>query len=746
VKQTFWLLISLSAFLLPALLSGQPATLDSLEQLLKNDLSQAERFTINLQLAKQYLKINPEPGFAFAEAAMATAEATQDKEQLALAQICLADYECMNGGFEPAKGMVHEALSLAPSPSDKVRLEAYNLLGNIFFYQSQADSARYYYTQMESIVSSMEAPSLDYRKKATAALFNLGSTFRQLGQPDSAILNYNQALEAAKRIDFKEILPYILENLANMQINQEEGISYLLEAIAIDEALGNNNHLAGLYENLGTIYGNMGDTLQEGRYREQSWQLVRTHQFVNRELAIGLSDYGVYLIEVSRLETAREVLDYALDMGKKMQDPSSTSYALSILGLLSLRQGAEEQGLSYLSEAEAQARAGADPGYFIYSLTNIADGCIQLGQPQRAIGLLLESQRTADQIGLPHLRGDAAKLLSKAYQELGDHANALVAYQESTAIADSLSKAENRAAIQEIRTRYETEKTEAENEFLKLENQQTIKQRNRILAAVAILLFLLSVLGILYRKVLQGRRQIAAQNLKLAELNQTKDQLFAIIAHDLRGEASAFQQLAQIVGFHLKNRNLDRLEQVFGQVNKSAANLNTLLDNLLQWALTQLEGVRLKPTPLHLQQEAAHTLQLFESHAELKDIQLINEVPASLNAFADQNSIQLILRNLISNAIKFTPTSGSIRVSGKQDGQQVVLSVEDTGQGMSASQIAAVMEGRSAESREGTSGERGTGLGLSLCNAFAVRNQGTFHIEAQSGGGTLCSIRLPIAQ
>lgn len=197
-----------------------------------------------------------------------------------------------------------------------------------------------------------------------------------------------------------------------MQINQEEGISYLLEAIAIDEALGNNNHLAGLYENLGTIYGNMGDTLQEGRYREQSWQLVRTHQFVNRELAIGLSDYGVYLIEVSRLETAREVLDYALDMGKKMQDPSSTSYALSILGLLSLRQGAKEQGMGYLSEAEAQARAGADPGYFIYSLINVADGYIQLGQPQPAIGLLLECQRTADQIGLPHLRGDAAKLLA----------------------------------------------------------------------------------------------------------------------------------------------------------------------------------------------------------------------------------------------------------------------------------------------------------------------------------------------
>ena len=745
MKQTYWLLISLSTLLMPALLSGQPASLDSLEQLLKDDLSQDEQFTINLQLARQYLKINPEPGFAFAETAMAIAEATQDKERLALAQICLADYECMNGGFEPAKAMVHQALSLAPNPSDQTRLEAYNLLGNIFFYQSQPDSARYYYTLMEAIVAGMEDPAPDARKKATAALFNLGSTFRQLGQPDSAILNYNQALEAAQSIDFKEILPYILENLANMQIDQEEGISYLLEAIAIDEALGNNSHLAGLYENLGTIYGNMGDTLLEGRYREQSWQLVRTHQFINRELAIGLADYGVYLIEVSRLDTAREVLNYALEMGKKMEDPSSTSYALSILGLLSLKQGAKEQGQGYLSEAEAQARAGADPGYFIYSLINVADGYIQLGQPQPAVGLLLECQRTADQIGLPHLRGDAAKLLSKAYQELGDHVNALAAYQESTAIADSLSKAENRAAIQEIRTRYETEQTEAENEFLRLENQQTIKQRNRILAAVAILLLLLSVLGVLYRKVLQGRRQIAAQNLKLAELNQTKDQLFAIIAHDLRGEASAFQQLAQIVGFHLKNRNLDRLEKVFGQVNKSAANLNTLLDNLLQWALTQLEGVRLKPAALQLQQETAHTLQLFETHAKLKEIELINEVPANLSAFADPNSVQLILRNLISNAIKFTPPSGSIRVSGKQDGQEIVLSVEDTGQGMTASQIEAVMEGGAAESREGTSGERGTGLGLSLCKAFAERNQGAFTIEAQPGAGTLCLVRLPAA-
>lgn len=144
---------------MPALLSGQPASLDSLEQLLKDDLSQDERFTINLQLANQYLKINPESGFTFAEAAMAIAEATQDKERLALAQICLADYECMNGGFEPAKTMVHQALSLDPNPSGKVRLEAYNLLGNIFFYQSQPDSARYYYTLMEAIVSGMEAPT-----------------------------------------------------------------------------------------------------------------------------------------------------------------------------------------------------------------------------------------------------------------------------------------------------------------------------------------------------------------------------------------------------------------------------------------------------------------------------------------------------------------------------------------------------------------------------------------------------------
>lgn len=198
MKQTFWLLISLT---------GQPATLDGREQLLKNDLSQEERFTINLQLARQYLKINPKPGFAFADAAMDIAEATQDKEQLALAQICQADYECMNGGFEPAKAMVHQALSLAPNPSDQTRLEAYNLLGNIFFYQSQPDSARYYSTLMEAIVAGMEAPAPDARKKATAALFNLSSTFRQLGQPDSAILNYNQALEAAKALTSKRYSP-----------------------------------------------------------------------------------------------------------------------------------------------------------------------------------------------------------------------------------------------------------------------------------------------------------------------------------------------------------------------------------------------------------------------------------------------------------------------------------------------------------------------------------------------------------
>ena len=228
-------------------------------------------------------------------------------------------------------------------------------------------------------------------------------------------------------------------------------------------------------------------------------------------------------------------------------------------------------------------------------------------------------------------------------------------------------------------------------------------------------------------------------------LNATKDRLFAIISHDLRGAVSAFQNIGQIISFHLKKGNYERLGLVASQVDKSANNLNNLLDNLLQWSVSQIEGVELNPTKLYISRSVDDIVELFEENAAAKGIQLKSFIDVDLQAIADENSLHLVLRNLVSNAIKFTSEGDKIEIHAKENDNFVELNISDTGTGIPEEKMARIFHIDSKTSSKGTSGERGTGLGLALCKEFVERNGGSIELQSTFGEGTVCRFRLPKA-
>ncbi len=239
-----------------------------------------------------------------------------------------------------------------------------------------------------------------------------------------------------------------------------------------------------------------------------------------------------------------------------------------------------------------------------------------------------------------------------------------------------------------------------------------------------------------YTFLLTDLTKVRQQEAKLQELNTTKDRLFAIIGHDLRKPALAFRGIGKKVNFLLENGDFKTLYKLGEQLEISAFRLNSLLDNLLNWALHQRNVLPHHPKNLSLYEVTLETVQLFQSTAAAKDIQLLSSIAPGTSIFADAKSLNTILRNLLDNAIKFTPPGGCVWLRAETRANQIVVIVQDEGSGLTGEQIALLRSGKIQQSTPGTADEKGAGLGLSLVQELLELHDAGLDIQSQPGKGT----------
>lgn len=228
--------------------------------------------------------------------------------------------------------------------------------------------------------------------------------------------------------------------------------------------------------------------------------------------------------------------------------------------------------------------------------------------------------------------------------------------------------------------------------------------------------------------------EIQAQALDTA--NKTKDQLFAIIAHDLRSPMVAFQTLNKQIQHLVRKNQPEKLQELGQKIENASGNLNALLNNLLQWAVVQKQAVRLHPENIRLHEAVAHSLSHFEWIAENQQVRLENWVGENVVLCTDYQALQTILRNLLSNALKFTPEAGKITVAFSEQGRQGVISVTDTGVGIASEKLAHLFDNLHLQSEAGVRGEKGVGIGLQLCYELAQQIGANLTCESEVGKGT----------
>jgi len=223
---------------------------------------------------------------------------------------------------------------------------------------------------------------------------------------------------------------------------------------------------------------------------------------------------------------------------------------------------------------------------------------------------------------------------------------------------------------------------------------------------------------------------------ELKELNATKDKFFSIIAHDLKTPFNSILGLSEILKDEAKHLDIATIEQYSGIIHSTSKNTFRLLENLLDWARIQQSQISFHPAPVILKKTVNDIVEMMVEKANSKMIAVINYVPSKLIVTADENMLKTVLRNLISNALKFTPVNGKIEIRAVLVGNTVEVSIEDTGTGMTKEDIGKIFKIGSSFSKRGTENEKGTGLGLMLCKEFVEKHGGKIWIESEVGKGS----------
>ena len=278
------------------------------------------------------------------------------------------------------------------------------------------------------------------------------------------------------------------------------------------------------------------------------------------------------------------------------------------------------------------------------------------------------------------------------------------------------------------------------------EEQLALRRTNRLVTALLITVALVLVLLLVFRyREMRIHKRIAAHQQELEQLNEVKDRIFAILGHDLRKPAIAFLSVGKNLRYLLDKGDAAALRKFGTDIEHSAIALYTLIENLLRWAQVQRSAVSYRPESV-----AAHRLieaarYLVTPRADAKSITITNDIPESLMVHADLVAMQVVLLNLLDNAIKYSNPGDTITCHAEPSEENTVcIFICDTGAGMTPEQLDTLFELYTSKSTAGTNGEQGAGLGLHLVEELVTMQQGTVVVDSTLGEGTEVCVILSV--
>jgi len=237
--------------------------------------------------------------------------------------------------------------------------------------------------------------------------------------------------------------------------------------------------------------------------------------------------------------------------------------------------------------------------------------------------------------------------------------------------------------------------------------------------------------------------ELAESRKTILEMNRSRDKVYSIIAHDIRSPLSGILMTLDTIDQGYLDPNSEDFKEIIHQLKIRTKDTSTLLTSLLNWSRAKDENMVLHPKDTNISQLLSSCIQLLEAVAKNKNVSISMKMDENIECWCDEVSINTVFRNIISNAIKFTPSNGKITISGEIIDSNVEISITDTGVGMPEDAIRKIFEENQHYTSSGTDNEQGTGLGLMLVKDFMKKNNGNLQVESKLNEGTVFTVLLP---
>lgn len=467
-----------------------------------------------------------------------------------------------------------------------------------------------------------------------------------------------------------------------------------------------------------------------------------------------MNNIGFSFIQLHEYDSARIYSNKSYAVAKEIGDPYIEGFSLRNFGEIATGQKKYQEAIDFYQEGLRLAENSSN-NYLKISLQYRLGGVYNsIHQPRKAIPVLKQAIAIGETHGYKDELERALKLIAESFIQLNEYVSAYQYQSQYIKLHDSLETHKKEEQLSVAQAKFDSELKQTQIEVLTREAslQQEAYNRQRLFtySTIGFLILLLILLFFLWKnnkrilaakKIVDTRNhEIKQQAMLLGASNATKDKLFSIISHDLRSPIGGLKSLMELISRHgLTQEEFVRVSQ---SLRKNIDSVYDDLDNLLQWAQTQLNGMRSQKEIFSLYELTNDKLHLFEEVAKSKGVTLCNAVEENFMLFADKNQIGLVIRNLIANAVKFSSMGGSIDIVAKREKNIVTIDVVDGGVGISALDMEKLFKTDTHFTKRGTQNEKGIGLGLILTKEFVEANGGSISVRSEVGRGSTFSIVL----
>jgi signal transduction histidine kinase len=565
----------------------------------------------------------------------------------------------------------------------------------------------------------------------------------------------NKALELSLRTNYSTGAAYAYRNLSSLySFNDSYFISmdYLQRALEIFTLNNDTIGMANCYIILGHTYRQLQNRDEEIEYHLKAYEIFKKLNNNIERIGVTAHNLGESYFNVGDLAKSRQLTLYALNINDSIGNKPLISACNKVMGMIELEENNLSAAENYFKKNIELANQMGETS----QKNATAESMIQLATVYKLMGdfdkqlqfLLAASEFSTKNILQSHLQRSYQELILYS-SEKNDLASVKKYITSFRTVSDSLTQRQLRdrySLTKSLEDLHKLAKSNAKLEKVNLLQSEKIKNRNTILLIIIISSLILLLLLLKFKQLnsrLKAKTSlIELQKKELEVLNGTKDKFFSIVAHDLKSPLISLQSYSTVLINYFDDFSKDEILSMSRNLKSSVENTIKMADNLITWAMVQMNEYQYNQESINVKDVIENILAVYKGVAEEKGLDVSYAVEDSLTIVGDKNQIEFTIRNLVNNAVKYTKKGGSVSVLAQSsDDSTVDISISDNGIGMTSEITEKLFSIHKKHSREGTNGEKGTGLGLMLSYEFVKLNGGEISVKSSQETGTTFHIK-----